>query len=118
MEIEEFFSKYKTLVETSIKDVEDYASFKESDEFELRILTEFSRLADLKRVGFLQDQGTMSLKEYLSTKYQEKIFLAKYTYENHRDVLGLIFRISCFLLGDWRLGKWETKHYGNTGKLY
>ncbi|MFF0826317.1 hypothetical protein ACFYU8_04070 [Brevibacillus sp. NPDC003359] len=86
-EIAEFFSKYKTLVKTSIKDAEDYAFFKESDEFDLRILSEFARLADLKRVGFLQEQGTMSLKEYLSAKYQDKIILSKYTYDNYRDVL-------------------------------
>ncbi|MGG4446577.1 competence protein CoiA [Brevibacillus porteri] len=87
MGIAEFFSKYKTLVETSIKDAEDYAFFQESDEFDLRILSEFARLADFKRVGFLQEQGTMSLKQYLSGKYQDKIILAKYTYDNYRDVL-------------------------------
>lgn len=90
MGIEEFFTKYKPLIDTSIKNVRDYATFRDSDYLELKILTSLAYPSELKQVAFLQEQGYMTLKDYLSSKYEEIIHLVQYTYETHLDVLELL----------------------------
>lgn len=87
LSIEEFFSKYKRIIETSIADSEYYKVLKTSDDISLRVLTELYYAVDFSSVGFLKEQGEMSLQEYLSIKYKDKVALVEYAYTRHRDTL-------------------------------
>lgn len=92
LSIEEFFSKYKSIVEVSVANKEDYKDFKASDDISLRVLTTFAGLADFRLIGFLIDQGNMTLQIYLTSKNKDKVSLAEYVYANHRETLNKLAR--------------------------
>ncbi|GGG18026.1 hypothetical protein GCM10010916_38510 [Paenibacillus abyssi] len=97
LEVIEFFDKYKILIDTSIRNIADYSQLKENEILNLKILTYFAYPSDFKRVGFLKEQGSLSLKDYLTSKYKKKIEMAQYVYENHKDVLDWLITRS----NDW-----------------
>jgi competence protein CoiA len=92
LSIEEFFSKYKRIVEASVANKEDYKVLKASNDISLRVLTEFAYLADFRLVGFLTEQGDMTLQEYLSSKNKDKVALVEYVYTKHRNTLDRLER--------------------------
>lgn len=92
LSIEEFFSKYKRIIEASVANKKDYKSLNASDDISLRILTQFAYLADFRLVEFLKEQGDMTLQEYLSSKYKDKVALAEYVYTKHRETLERLKR--------------------------
>ncbi|WP_237728469.1 competence protein CoiA [Paenibacillus sp. OSY-SE] len=87
LSIEEFFSKYKRIIEASIADREDYKVLNTSDDISLRVLADLYYAVDFSSVGFLKEQGDMNLQEYLSIKYKDKVSLVEYAYTQHRDTL-------------------------------
>nr|WP_154959257.1 competence protein CoiA family protein [Paenibacillus xylanexedens] len=92
LNIEQFFSMYKRIVEAAVSNREEYRVFKASDDISLRVLTKYVYLSDLRLVGFLKEQGDMTLQEYLSSKYKDKISLSVYVYTKHRDTLNRLER--------------------------
>jgi competence protein CoiA len=107
-----FFAKYKSIVETSLSNLNEYASLKESTELVPRYLFKLANLTSFKMVKCLQEQGSLSLVDYLLAKYRDKISLVQYVYDKHKSVLDFLPTRR----KDWineKLGEisWELKTY-------
>lgn len=115
LSIEEFFSKYKRIIEVSVANMEDYKVLKSSDDISLRVLTEFAYPADFQLVKFLKEQGEMTLQEYLSTKYKSKVAITEYVYNEHRDTLDRLARSNKDYVNE-RLAEinWHLRAYGSS----
>jgi competence protein CoiA len=107
-----FFAKHKSIVETSISNLKEYASLKQSTELVPRYLFKRANLREFKMLKYLQEQGSLSLEDHLTAKYGDRIALVQYVYDKHKSVLE-------FLLTrrkDWineKLGEinWKLKTY-------
>lgn len=108
-----FFAKYKSIIETSISNLKEYASLKQSTELVPRYLFfKLANLMDFKMVKYLKEQGSRSLEDYLTAKYVGRISLVQYVYDKHKSVLEFLLKKR----KDWineKLGEinWKLKPY-------
>lgn len=87
MQDHNFFEKYNELIEKILKNLQDYRKFEESDDIAKKAISEIVSEIDFYELPFLIDQGSNSLEDYLTNKYQEKIDLIVYVYTNYKDTL-------------------------------
>lgn len=87
LDAEEFLLKHRQLVDVSLRNVQEYQELLESEDVTLRVLTKETYPSKLKEVGFLKQQKTSSLKDFLRAQHHDKVILVEYVWENHRDCL-------------------------------
>ncbi|MGF6354096.1 competence protein CoiA [Paenibacillus sp. 4624] len=83
----DFYIKYKPIIETYIANIKEYNSLKENPELIPRFLCTLTSMSDLRRVRYLQEQESLSLENYLKSKYREKLALVQYVYDKYKTTL-------------------------------
>lgn len=85
-----FFQKYDELIQTLLKDVEEYKAIADREDLVDCLLRQMVREHELYSHSSLRKQGSHSLREHFMAQHQEKIDLVRYVYSTYNEELETI----------------------------
>lgn len=94
LSLEDFFAKYKPLVDKLRQDIKEYRLLEKSDDLVDKLIKDLTYSRDFYSLTFLTKQGSSSLGDYLRTVYKEKIDLVTYVYSTYKKDLEKLANMS------------------------
>ncbi|ULM96437.1 competence protein CoiA-like protein [Peribacillus frigoritolerans] len=82
-----FFEKYHELIERLLLDIQELNIIKDSEDFTKKILASLIYESELYDLTLLNEQGALSLEEYVMAINQETVSLVTYVYETYKEEL-------------------------------
>ncbi|WP_260288464.1 competence protein CoiA [Peribacillus aracenensis] len=82
-----FFEKYHELIERLLLDIHELNIIKASEDFTKKILASLIFESELYELTLLNEQGILSLEEYVMAIHQETVSLVTYVYETYKEEL-------------------------------